>query len=637
MATEHGYSPGVDLDKTDRLPILDGTLFDDDVEDDAVRMDRTAVLAAPAAAPSSVATDFGRPSGVDLPSLAESVRSVEERIARQNAEYEALTRAYDRARDAESASVARATALAVDLAAARTALESEQNRSRELDRVLTDRSGSIEAARSRIEETLRESERYQGESRTLRESLAARDTTIAQVLHSLGERDAQLAALQAEHAKIVPALEATSKSSTQLDAELQAARAKANALTLEFQASRDAAAVLKQQLERGESEMNAARSELGAVKTQASSYLELLRTREWRRGFDQNMFRELDAQVGAAHLGSSALESERDRLRDQVAGLERQLAAARSENERQLAAARTENERQLAAAQAESERLTDELVARDRAIVEMRARAGDGAHQVAELQEAAQLRQAEHATQLAQLRGEQAAQVDRLQSEAETREQEMAVLMAHLQEARRPIQSIEADVQRLTEELAGKSAALRELEEENGKLRGSLERTRGALEEREFLIRRLERSESNNANVLGRIQTSIERLGSVPVAPSATAAPAADWSAELIRIDGERPVTHVLSRRTRIGRAAGCELQIDSGSVSRHHALVVVGPREAVIEDLNSTNGVLVNGRKVTRQLLCDGDAVTIGEIQFRYFARPLQRAPDPSPADPTA
>jgi FHA domain len=268
--------------------------------------------------------------------------------------------------------------------------------------------------------------------------------------------------------------------------------------------------------------------------------------------------------------------------------------------------------------------------------VELHTRADDGAHKVAELQEAMQLRQAEHTTQIAQLRGEQAAQIARLQSEAETHEQEMAVLMAHLQEARRPIQSIEADVKRLTEELAAKSAAFHEFEQENGKLRASLERTRGALEEREFLIRRLERSESNNANVLGRIQTSIERLGSVPVAPSAAAAPAADWSAELIRIDGERPVTHVLSRRTRIGRAAGCELQIDSGSVSRHHALVVVGPREAVIEDLNSTNGVLVNGRKVTRQLLCDGDAVTIGEIQFRYFARPLHSAPDPSPVEPT-
>ena len=52
--------------------------------------------------------------------------------------------------------------------------------------------------------------------------------------------------------------------------------------------------------------------------------------------------------------------------------------------------------------------------------------------------------------------------------------------------------------------------------------------------------------------------------------------------------------------------------------MSRHHALVLVGPRETIIEDLNSTNGVLINGRKVSRQMLNDGDAITIGEIQFR-------------------
>ncbi|MGH9561305.1 MAG: FHA domain-containing protein, partial [Terracidiphilus sp.] len=50
----------------------------------------------------------------------------------------------------------------------------------------------------------------------------------------------------------------------------------------------------------------------------------------------------------------------------------------------------------------------------------------------------------------------------------------------------------------------------------------------------------------------------------------------------------------------------------------------------------HSTNGVLVNGRKVSRQPLSDGDAVTIGEIQFRFMARPVQRAAEPNPAAPT-
>jgi chromosome segregation ATPase len=617
MAKKQSQFPDPDLDKTDQLPILGGTLSDHDVEDDAVRLDHTAVL--PAAPLAAGASEFVRPSTVDLPSLAESVRSVEERIARQNAEFEALSRAHERSRDTEAAAVTRANALAVDLGSARAALEADQLRLRDMDKALADRSAAVEAARVRVEDAVRESERYQGESRTLRESLAARETTIAQVLHSLGERDAQLALLQSEHAKIVPVLEASSKSTAQLDAELQTSRARANALALELQASRDAEAALAAQLKRAKSEVSGARSELAVSKTQAVSYLELLRTREWRRGFDQNLFRDMDAQVGAAHAGHGALESERDRLAARVAALEAQSAA------------------QLTAADAERARVAAELAARDRAIAEARERGSDDAKRVAEMLEVAELRRVEHATQMAALRSEQAAQIERLQGEAETHEQEMTVLMAHLKEARRPIHSVEADLKRLTEELAAKSTAHSQLEEECRSLRGTLDRTRGQLEEREFLIRRLERSESNNANVLGRIQTSIERLGTVSSSLGTTATAEADWSAELIRTDGEEPVTHVLSRRTRIGRASGCELQIESGSVSRHHALIVVGPREAIIEDLNSTNGVIVNGRKVTRQPLADGDAVTIGEIQFRYFVRPIPHSPESTSAEPPA
>src|SRR5271163_3328036 len=115
-------SQEVDLDRTDKLPILEGVLFDPDIQDDAVRMEDTATVPA-IALKSSGAADFVRPSAVDLPSLAESVRSVEVRIDRQNAEYEALSRSFERLRESESAATARAIALDRDLASARTALE----------------------------------------------------------------------------------------------------------------------------------------------------------------------------------------------------------------------------------------------------------------------------------------------------------------------------------------------------------------------------------------------------------------------------------------------------------------------------------------------------------------------------------
>src|ERR1700722_18674221 len=539
MPSEYKQPPGLDLDKTDRLPILEDTQVDPDVADDAVPLDQTAVLPTGSFTGGGAHADFARPSGVDLPSLAQSVRSVEERITRQNVQYEALRRAFERAQEAEAALGQRAHALTAELAAARTALEAEHGRSRELERTLAERSSAADSARSRAEEALRDAERHQTEARTLRESLAARDANIVQVLHSLGERDAQLSALQQEHAKIVPALEATAKSTTQLESDLRSARAEAHALTAELEASREKVAALSRQVSRGEAEINATRYDLGAAKIQASNYLDLLRTQEWRRGFDENLFRDLDAQVGAAHAGQGVLESERARLQSEVAALEARLAAQ---------AAESLNERA---------RLTGQLAARDRTLAETHARGSGDAEKVAELQQQAELSQANSAAQIAQLRAEQAAQIERLQAEAQSREESMLERLAQLQETQRPMQSIEEDVKRLTAELAAKAVAFAQFEEENRTLRATLERTRGALEEREFLIRRMERSESNNANVLGRIQTSIERLGSVPAASGAGSAtsgagPAgepADWSAELIRIDGERPVTHVLSRR----------------------------------------------------------------------------------------
>ena len=629
MAMESGQSHEIDLDKTDRLPILEGVLLDPDVADDAIRMERPSVAASASLVASSPQGDFIRPSPIDLPSLAESVRTVEERIARQNAEFESLTRSYERTRDAEVAANARANTLDRDLAAARAALDVQQARLKDFEKSAAENAAALEAARFRAEAATQESERHHAEARTLRDSLAARDGTIVQVLHSLGERDAQLSALQLEHAKVLPALEARAKSGSQLEQELSAVRAQLNAVTAELNGSRQENTSLVAQTKRSETEMHGIRAELTAAKTQASTQLELLRSRDWRSGFEQNLFRDMDARVGAADAARAALTLERDRMRDQLKTAET-MAAAHAATIAQLQSAATaqasssaqqskileqaEQQRlewttKLATVEADRTRLSTDLAAREQSLAETRA-ALDG-----------------HTQRAAAMKAEHAARLAELEADAETHEQEMTVLMAHLQEARRPIEVIEGEVKKLQDELALKSAAIDELTAEGDKLRAALERTRGQLEEREFLIRRLERSESNNANVLGRIQTSMERLGSA-VVPGVSGAPAAEWSPELIRIDGDRSISHTLGRRTRIGRAVGCELQVDSSSVSRHHALILAGTREAIIEDLNSTNGVIVNGRKVTRQVLNDGDILTIGEIQFRYVAKPATQPP---------
>ena len=560
MATlDTTQSKDADLERTDRLPILEGVVVEQDVEDDAVRLEYTAILQNPVR-PSQVPLneDGGLPrAAVDVGSRTESVRPAKERTARQSAEYSAVSRLYEKAREAQAASTARAEALLVELSATRAALAAEQYRAREIERELAERDALDDAARAIAAGAAgiagtggAAAEASAAAAAGAERMIAERDSVIAQLQHSLTERDAQLNTLQREHAKTVPALEA--QLSGQAETRVKTERSRAEALAPELKTMQQSLAALTAQLKEADAELRATRGELGTVKSQAEAYLESLRTREFRRGFDENLFREWDARLS------------------EMAPVNPQAAHERPQPPAESPAPPPELVAQLEALEADRSRLQDELAARDRALAEA----------------------------------------------AQTHEDELTVLMAHLNEARRPVQTILADVERLTDELALKDSAIEGLNQENRSLRAALERTRAALEEREFLIRRMERSGSTDANALGR-QPSIERLGNGPPA-NAAAALAADCTAELIRVDGERHIVYPVARRTRIGRAPACEMQLDSTSVSRHHALLLKSARELIIEDLNSTNGILVNGRKISRQLLKDGDLLTLGEVQLR-------------------
>jgi type II secretory pathway predicted ATPase ExeA len=68
-----------------------------------------------------------------------------------------------------------------------------------------------------------------------------------------------------------------------------------------------------------------------------------------------------------------------------------------------------------------------------------------------------------------------------------------------------------------------------------------------------------------------------------------------------------------------IGRTPENDLQIRSKFISRHHAQIVSDAQHSVIEDLNSTNGVYVKGKRVKRHELKDGDVIQVGEHKLLY------------------
>ena len=68
-----------------------------------------------------------------------------------------------------------------------------------------------------------------------------------------------------------------------------------------------------------------------------------------------------------------------------------------------------------------------------------------------------------------------------------------------------------------------------------------------------------------------------------------------------------------------LGRTARADFIVDAALVSRVHCRLRADiPDQLVVEDLGSTNGILVNGSKVERGVLKPGDTLTIGRVEFR-------------------
>ncbi len=71
--------------------------------------------------------------------------------------------------------------------------------------------------------------------------------------------------------------------------------------------------------------------------------------------------------------------------------------------------------------------------------------------------------------------------------------------------------------------------------------------------------------------------------------------------------------------RLTIGRKPNNDIQLDDPTVSGQHAVILM-LQNAYIEDLNSTNGVLLNGKKVTRRQLSHGDVIRIGHHELKFI-----------------
>jgi hypothetical protein len=70
--------------------------------------------------------------------------------------------------------------------------------------------------------------------------------------------------------------------------------------------------------------------------------------------------------------------------------------------------------------------------------------------------------------------------------------------------------------------------------------------------------------------------------------------------------------------RTAVGRKPQNEIHLEDPTVSGEHA-VFLKMKHVYVEDLGSTNGVILNGKRVTKRQLSNGDIVRIGRHEFKF------------------
>ena len=88
---------------------------------------------------------------------------------------------------------------------------------------------------------------------------------------------------------------------------------------------------------------------------------------------------------------------------------------------------------------------------------------------------------------------------------------------------------------------------------------------------------------------------------------------------EQVQGPGSQQRYHLVEKRVLVGRSDEAEIKIQSREVSRRHMLLTRNEGEYTVTDLQSHNGVYLNGVKIHSAILRDGDNLQIGDVVLIY------------------
>ena len=87
---------------------------------------------------------------------------------------------------------------------------------------------------------------------------------------------------------------------------------------------------------------------------------------------------------------------------------------------------------------------------------------------------------------------------------------------------------------------------------------------------------------------------------------------------------------------TSVGRAPECDLRLDEAGMSRMHARLLPTEDGLLLEDIGSTNGSFINGKRVLRGDVRVGDEIGFDTLRFRLVAPGQADTHDEPVVDPT-
>jgi pSer/pThr/pTyr-binding forkhead associated (FHA) protein len=105
----------------------------------------------------------------------------------------------------------------------------------------------------------------------------------------------------------------------------------------------------------------------------------------------------------------------------------------------------------------------------------------------------------------------------------------------------------------------------------------------------------------------------------MPEAAELDADPDLDLEREVASLAWDGRTLRVDKRRVVLGRSRECDIQVEDPNVSRRHAELRQEGSAYWIVDLDSTNGIEVNGKRVQRAKLESGDTFTVGSTEITF------------------